>query len=111
MTTTVFTSLFLLALGASLALQLWLARRQMRYVAAHRERVPAHFADRISLEAHRKAADYTVARNRLGIAETLLDAVVLLVLTVGGVLALIAQGVYELPAPALVRDVALIVAV
>jgi STE24 endopeptidase len=111
MTTDLFTSLFLLALAVSLGLQLWLALRQMRHVAAHRERVPAHFADRISLAAHRKAADYTVARNRFGVAETLFDAVVLLALTLGGGLALIARGVAQLPAAPLVRDVALIVAV
>ena len=111
MTTGLFMSLFLLALAVSIGLQLWLALRQMRHVAAHRERVPAHFADRISLAAHRKAADYTVARNRLGVAETMLDAVVLLALTVGGGLALIARGVGQLPAAPLARDVALIVAV
>jgi len=111
MTASLFTSLFLLALAVSLGMQLWLASRQMRHVAGHRERVPAHFADRISLAAHRKAADYTVARNRLGVAETLFDAVVLLALTLGGGLALIAAGVERLPAAPLVRDVGLIFAV
>ena len=111
MTASLFTALFVLALAVSLGMQLWLARRQMRHVAAHREAVPAHFADRISLAAHRKAADYTVARNRLGVAETVLDAIVLLVLTLGGGLALIASGIEQLPAAPLVRDVALIVAV
>src|SRR5215468_620031 len=111
MSTSLFTSLFLLALAVSLGTQLWLARRQMRHVAAHRERVPAHFADRVSLAAHQKAADYTVARNRLGVAEILLDAAVLLVLTLGGGLALIANGVDQLPAAPLVRDVALIIVV
>ena len=111
MSTSLFASLFLLALAASLGMQFWLARRQMRHVAAHRERVPAHFADRISLAAHQKAADYTVARNRLGVAETLFDAAVLLVLTLGGGLALIASGIDRLPTAPLARDVALIVAV
>jgi STE24 endopeptidase len=111
MTTNLFTSLFLLALAVSLGLQLWLARRQIRHVAGHRERVPAHFAGRISLAAHRKAADYTVARNRLGIAEAVLDAVVLLALTLGGGLALLARGAATLPLPALAREVVLIVAV
>src|SRR6266550_3691645 len=62
-----FTVLFLLALGVSVALQLWLARRQVRHVTAHRSAVPAHFAGRIALSAHQKAADYTfVVEQRFG---------------------------------------------
>ena len=50
-----FTVLFLLALGVSLAMQLWLARRQVQHVAANRAAPPAHFATRITLAAHQKA--------------------------------------------------------
>ncbi len=65
---------FVLLLTA--AAKLWLAARQMRHVAAHRDRVPAVFADRVSLDAHRRAAGYTLAKARLGIAETAFSAVV-----------------------------------
>ncbi|MGH8712480.1 MAG: M48 family metallopeptidase [Casimicrobiaceae bacterium] len=106
-----FTSLFLLALGVSLLLQLWLARRQMQHVAAHRGAPPAHFASRITLAAHQKAADYTIARTRLGVVDTVLDAVVLLALTLGGGLAAIAAGARALPVGALWQDVVLVVAV
>ena len=50
-------------------------------------RCPPAFADRIGLPAHRKAADYTVARTRLGVAETLAETAVLVALTLGGGLA------------------------
>ena len=111
MTATLFTVLFLAALAISLVLQLWLARRQRRHVLTHRDVVPAHFSTRVSLPAHQKAADYTMARSRLAVADILLDAVVLLLLTLGGGLALIARGVELLPAPTLLRDVALVVVV
>src|SRR2546426_2251168 len=109
MTAALLTSLFLLALAVSLGLQLWLARRQLRHVLAHRSVVPAHFASRITLAAHHKAADYTVARTRVAVVELLLDAVVLLALTLGGGLALIAGWIVAVPVAALAQDVALIV--
>ena len=109
MTAVLLTSLFLLALAVSLGLQLWLARRQLHHVLAHRSAVPAHFAGRITLAAHQKAADYTAARTRVAVVELLLDAVVLLALTLGGGLALIAGSIAAVPVAALAQDVALIV--
>jgi len=82
-----FTAFFLAAFVLTLAGRLWLTLRQIRYVAAHRPAVPAGFAERISLAAHQKAADYTVDRNRLAIITTLLDAALLLAFTLGGGLA------------------------
>ena len=109
MTAALLTTLFLLALAVSLGLQLWLARRQLHHVLAHRSAVPAHFAGRITLAAHQKAADYTAARTRVAVVELLLDAVVLLALTLGGGLALIAGSIAAVPVAALAQDVALIV--
>lgn len=79
-----FTALFLAAFVFATGLRLFLAFRQYRHVRAHRERVPAPFADQISLDAHRKAADYTCAKTRLGALATLIDALLLLALTLGG---------------------------
>ncbi|MFA4970846.1 MAG: M48 family metallopeptidase, partial [Sulfuritalea sp.] len=84
-----FTLLFLVVLAASTALRLWLDIRHRRHVVAHRDRVPADFAGRIDLEDHRRAADYTVAKLRIGLIEIVIDTVVLLALTLGGVLGLI----------------------
>ena len=82
-----FTLLFLAACAVTFAGRLWLTLRQIRHVAAHRGAVPAGFAERISLAAHQKAADYTVDRNRLAILTTLVDAALLLAFTVSGGLA------------------------
>lgn len=79
-----FSALFLLALVAGLLTRLWLAGRQIRHVAAHRGQVPAAFADSIGLDAHQKAADYTVARVRTGMVDLLISAGFLLALTLGG---------------------------
>src|SRR4029078_12457236 len=95
-----FTVVFLMALGVSLAMQLWLARRQVQNVAANRAAPPEHFATRITLAAHQKAADYTIARPRLGMLETVLDAIVLLALTLGGGLAALALRGAQFPARA-----------
>lgn len=64
--------------------QLWLLVRQTRHVATRRSQVPQAFADTISLPDHQKAADYTVAKNRIAIAETMLQAAVLLGWTLMG---------------------------
>src|ERR1700759_85214 len=105
----VFTTVFVVALGISVLMQLWLALRQMRHVAAHRAHVPAHFHGRITLSAHQKAADYTVARTRLTIADTVVETIVLLLLTLGGGLAAIAMLVSTIGIGPLWQDVALTV--
>lgn len=79
-----FTALFLAMLALALATQLWLAQRQIRHVQARRKRVPRAFQGQIPPDAHRKAADYTVARTRLGRVENLYGALILVVWTLGG---------------------------
>jgi STE24 endopeptidase len=106
-----FTLVFVVALGTSFALRLWLARRHARHVAEHRGAVPAAFAGRVGLPAHQKAADYTVARTRLGIAELVAETALLLALTLGGGLAALVGFTGGLPFPGLLRDLALIVGV
>ncbi|MDT7836787.1 M48 family metallopeptidase [Aquabacterium sp. OR-4] len=72
------TLLFTTALVLSLAVRLWLATRQMRHVAQHRAQVPAAFADTVSLAAHQRAADYTLAKGRLGLLWAAFGSAVLL---------------------------------
>ncbi len=72
------TLLFAAALVASLALKFWLATRQMRHVARHRDAVPAPFDATIPLAAHQRAADYTLAKGRFGLLATAVAAAVLL---------------------------------
>jgi STE24 endopeptidase len=95
MTPHTFTLIFVAALLLSTGLHLWLDQRHLRHVLAHRDQVPADFFGRIELADHRKAADYTAAKVRLGFIETLVDALVLLLFTLGGVLALVDSGLRE----------------
>ena len=76
--------IFVVALTLALVLRLWLSLRQTRHVLGHRDAVPAPFAADIGLDAHRKAADYTVAKGRLGRVSLLLDFAVVLIWTLGG---------------------------
>ncbi len=79
-----FTYAFVAALGLGTAIRLWLAYRHMRHVETHRNTVPVNFADRVTLEAHQKAAGYTIAKTRLHVIEILVGVLVLLLLTLGG---------------------------
>jgi STE24 endopeptidase len=72
------TALFAAAVVLSFVLKTWLAWRQMRHVAAHRHAVPAAFAEKVSLDAHQKAADYTLARGRFGLVSLAFGSAVLL---------------------------------
>jgi len=69
---------FSAALVASLIIKFWLATRQMRHVAAHRNAVPVVFAETITLAAHQRAADYTLAKGRFGLLSMAFGAAVLL---------------------------------
>jgi len=71
------TLAFVAALLASTLVRLWLSMRQMRHVAQHRGSVPAAFAGRISLQEHQRAADYTLARGKLGLVGLALGAATL----------------------------------
>ena len=77
-TSLLWTSIFAFFLLAGMLLRLWLATRQIRHVARHRDQVPADFAQRIPLSAHQRAADYTLVKSRFGIIEMALHAVVVL---------------------------------
>ena len=61
-----FTLFFLIALTLSFGIEFWLAKRQAAYVAAHRNAVPEAFRASVALDAHQKAADYTLAKSKLG---------------------------------------------
>ena len=78
------SKLFVTALLGGFALQAWLASRQIRHVRAHRDAVPGGFESAVSLQAHRKAADYTVARERFGLAGAAWGAACLLAWTLLG---------------------------
>jgi STE24 endopeptidase len=72
------TLAFAAALLLSLATKLWLATRQMRHVARHRGAVPAVFEKTVTLPAHQRAADYTLAKARFGLWTTAFGTAVVL---------------------------------
>lgn len=76
--------LFIAAVIASTAVRLWLTQRQIQTVRVHRDQVPAPFAASIELKDHQKAADYTLARAHLSQFDTVLGAIILLAVTLGG---------------------------
>ncbi|OIR13905.1 protease HtpX [mine drainage metagenome] len=84
MTATQFTTLFIFALAANVALKFWLAYRQLGHVAAHRAEVPAAFHGKVDLAAHQKAADYTRAMVHLDMISILFETLLLLGFTLGG---------------------------
>ena len=107
-----FTWVFLAALALATGTRLWLATRQARHVRVHRDAVPESFAGTIPLAAHQKAADYTVAKTWLAMAEVGVSVAVVLLLTLGGLLQWLADAWSGIAAAGgIAHGVALIVSV
>ena len=85
-----------IALVASLLLKFWLASRQIRHVAQHRDAVPPDFAASVPLAAHQKAAAYTIARARFGMLNLAFSAALLMGWTLLGGLDLLNGWVLQL---------------
>ncbi|MFA9460742.1 M48 family metallopeptidase [Thiohalorhabdus sp. Cl-TMA] len=83
----IFSWVFPAVVAVVAAVRLWLLDRQWRHVQAHRALVPAAFRDTISAESHARSADYACAQARVSMAETVVEALLLLALTLGGGLA------------------------
>jgi STE24 endopeptidase len=78
------TLVFISLLVATTLTRLWLGSRQVAHVQANRAQVPAAFAADISLESHQKAADYSSAKTKLVLIEAVVQALLLIALTIGG---------------------------
>ena len=87
----IFTLLFSATLVLGLLLRFYLASRQIRHVARHREQVPTAFAATISLASHQKAADYTITKARFGLLELAFGTALLLGWTLLGGLDTLSQ--------------------
>ncbi|PIT49909.1 peptidase M48 [Snodgrassella communis] len=83
--------LFLLFFICSTCGQLYLSVRQSKAVLAHRGHVPVPFAQSVTLKEHQKAADYTLAKQRLARYEIVFQALLLLLFTLGGGLNLLTR--------------------
>ena len=85
------TWVFLMAVAAETVTRLWLAGRQIAAVRLRRNQVPELFQEQITADDQRKAADYTAARVGFGRWATVFEALLKVLLTVGGGLAWIDQ--------------------
>jgi len=103
-----WTLLFAAALLAGMAVKFWLATRQVRHVARHRDAVPADFASTVTLVAHQKAADYTVAKARVGLIEMAFGAAVLLGWTLLGGLDALNKALLGAVEPGMLQQLALL---
>ncbi|OZA27619.1 MAG: peptidase M48, partial [Polynucleobacter sp. 17-46-58] len=102
---------FLIAFVASFGLRHWLSQRQIRHVANHRDSVPAEFASQITLAEHQKAADYTIAKLRLGILENGVSAIILISFTLLGGLQLLNSALLGLLGEGIAQQIALLVSI
>ena len=100
--------LFATAVALQWLLRAWLVSRQVRHVASHRGAVPPAFAHRISLSAHQKAADYTLAKAKVSLIDITLSAAVLLCWTLLGGLDWLNRWLLEFISPGLWQQLALL---
>jgi len=103
-----FTTVFLSFVGASVIVRLWLGQRQINHIQRYYAKVPAAFADKISLEDHHRAADYSCAKLRVGRLMLAWETLWLLLWTLGGGINLIDQLWYGYEYSALVTGIAVI---
>jgi len=62
----------------------WLNKRQIEHVFLHRAQTPEAFAEKISLEKHQKAADYTMTKIKFSQLELVFGSFLLIIWTIGG---------------------------
>ncbi|MFP8780589.1 M48 family metallopeptidase [Hydrogenophaga sp. RWCD_12] len=103
-----FTYVFCALLVGGLVVRTLLTSRQIRHVAHHRGQVPAPFAATINIEAHRKAADYTIAKARFGMVEAAVEAALLLGWTLLGGLDALNRALLSWMAPGLPQQLVLL---
>jgi STE24 endopeptidase len=104
----IFSIVFGIAVVAATALKLWLAVRHTGHISRHRGQVPAEFARDITLDAHQKAADYSIAKTRFAVLGVLFESAIVFLLTFGGGLQWLHEGTAPWFEPGVARGVALI---
>lgn len=101
--------LICVAIAASAALGVYLRKRQTDNVEANRDAVPADFVREVTLEEHRRAADYTLTRTRFAMGETLYDAI-LSILWLAAFMAPLYAAVSQFVEPGMTRSVVFVLA-
>jgi STE24 endopeptidase len=105
-----FSVLFVAFLLVTLLVRFWLASRHIRHILRHRDAVPPGFAEKIPLAAHQKAADYTIAKTRLGLLTTLAGAVIMIGFTLLGGLQTLSVALFKLTGPGMTYQIGLLAA-
>ena len=105
-----FSVLFVGLLAVSVIVRFWLASRHIRHVLSHRNAVPVQFAEKIPLAAHQKAADYTVAKTKLGLVTLAVNTAVLIGFTLLGGLQWLSVTMLNLTGPGMTYQIGLLVA-
>jgi STE24 endopeptidase len=105
-----FTLAFALALLGGFLIRSYLSLRQAKHVVLHRGSVPAAFSEKVSQANHEKAADYTLAKLRLGFWEDVLSCIVLVGWTLLGGLALLNSGILNWMGNSFIQQIVLLVA-
>lgn len=105
-----FSVLFVGLLAISVIVRFWLASRHIRHVLSHRNAVPVQFAEKIPLAAHQKAADYTVAKTKLGLVTLVVNTAVLIGFTLMGGLQWLSVTILNLTGPGMTYQIGLLVA-
>ncbi|VAW50570.1 Uncharacterized integral membrane endopeptidase Bmul_2226 [hydrothermal vent metagenome] len=103
-----FTLLFLAMLAISTLMRIYLSHRQLKHVAQHRAVVPKSFADKITLEDHQKAADYTSTKVKFGRLPMFYEIALLLIWTLGGGLEWLDQNIIVLELGPIMTGIAVI---
>jgi len=101
---------FIAVLALSTGIHLWLARRHINFVSNHKNKVPDAFKKNITLKDHQKAAHYAIEKSELGSKDTIVQASLLLLLTLGGLISSISHLFDSISSP-LLKDIALILSV
>lgn len=110
MISSVFSVLFVSFLLLTLIIQFWLASRHIRHILRNRAAVPAQFSEKIGLASHQKAADYTIAKTKLGMVMLLVNALVLVGFTLFGGLHWLSVYLVKLTGPGMWYQISLLAA-
>ncbi len=105
----IMTVVFASALTIGTILKVWLSIRQIRHVATHRNEVPPAFSPIVPLHAHKKAADYTIAKTRAGLLELTASFIVLVAWTLLGGLSVLNSALLQWLGAGMIQQIALAV--
>jgi len=96
-----FSVLFVGFVVITVLVRFWLGARHIRHILRHRGAVPAQFSEKISLAAHQKAADYTIAKTQFGLLMLVIHTAVLIGFTLLGGLQWLSVSLFTLAGPGL----------